>query len=146
MGAIKLIAAQLIKKYGTNDPFEIASKKNILVRFVELKGILGCYQTYNRIPIILIHNGIDYLEQRFVCSHELGHRVLHPKINTPFLRTNSFMSIDKIEREANEFAVELLIPDNAIEEFNYSQISLADVAAIYGVPEQLAHLKSYSKY
>lgn len=52
--------------------------------------------------------------QAFVCAHELGHALLHRNINTPFLSKNTLFSIDKIERQANTFAVELLLPDNIL--------------------------------
>ena len=47
--------------------------------------------------------------QRTVCAHELGHAVLHTHANTPFLRKNTFFSVDKLEIEANTFAALLLI-------------------------------------
>ncbi|MBS6382501.1 MAG: ImmA/IrrE family metallo-endopeptidase [Veillonella dispar] len=59
----------------------------------------------------------------FVCANELGHTILHPNINTPFLRKHTLFSIDKIERQANAFAVELLLPDEFLAE--YSDINFA---------------------
>jgi Zn-dependent peptidase ImmA (M78 family) len=51
-----------------------------------------------------------------IAVHELGHAFLHQKANTPFLRKNTFFSDEKIEMEANTFAVELLVQDVAKEE------------------------------
>lgn len=139
MMTIKQIVTRLIKLYRTNDPYEIAAQKDIQVLFEKLGNILGYFNYYKRIPMIHINCGLEEPKQRFVCAHELGHRILHPNVNTPFLRENTFMSIDRIEREANEFAVELLIPDEAL-----FQMSIYEAAATYGVPEEVAHLKNVS--
>ncbi|WP_418534933.1 ImmA/IrrE family metallo-endopeptidase [Gallintestinimicrobium sp.] len=53
-------------------------------------------------------------EQRFACTHELGHVPLHPDANTPFLTKYTYLSVDKYEIEANKFALELLIPDELL--------------------------------
>ena len=79
--------------------------------------------------------------QRFVCAHELGHSILHPKANTPFLKANTLFSVDRIEREANELAIELLIPDQALYERRSSIMTIHDIAAEYGVPHELVPLK-----
>ncbi|WP_412055234.1 ImmA/IrrE family metallo-endopeptidase [Bacillus altitudinis] len=48
-------------------------------------------------------------ENRFsFCAHELGHALLHNESNTPFLKRNTFFSTEKIELEANFFAMHLL--------------------------------------
>ena len=52
--------------------------------------------------------------QYFVCAHELGHSQLYPRLNTPFMRDKSFLSVNRIDVEANIFAVELLWPDVAL--------------------------------
>ncbi|MEO3944097.1 ImmA/IrrE family metallo-endopeptidase [Gorillibacterium sp. CAU 1737] len=108
MNTIKGMAAALIRRYGTNNPFAIAEARRIPVLFEPLGATLGYFSTYKRIPIIHINQNLDEDWQRFVCSHELGHGVIHPKTNTPFLRSNTLYPIDRIEKEANEFAVHLL--------------------------------------
>lgn len=134
----KSAAAQLIRACGTNDPFEIATQKNILVLFESLGEILGYFSSYKRISAIHINRDCADTVQRFICAHELGHRMLHPKTNVPFLRRNTLASIDKIEREANQFAVELLIPDELL----LGGMSIYDAAAACGVPKEVAHLKT----
>lgn len=141
MLTIKQIVTQLITKHRTNNPFEIASQKNILVLYEQLGDILGYYNTYKRIPMIHINSDSDATEQRYTCAHELGHRILHPYVNTPFLKKNTFLSIDRIEREANQFAVELLMPDNLLYENRHTAMTLSEAASIYGVPVEVAHLK-----
>lgn len=75
--------------------------------------------------------------QRFVCAHELGHAVLHPGLNTPFMKANTLLSTDRIEREANTFAVELLMPDELIQEYQ----TIYEAAVACGVPAEIASLK-----
>jgi Zn-dependent peptidase ImmA (M78 family) len=138
---IKQTVAQLIKKFRTNNPYEIASQKNILVLFEQLGETLGYFNTYKRIQIIHINSRSSTEEQYFTAAHELGHVILHPRVNTPFLRRNTLCSIDRIEKEANEFAVELLMPDDLINEYQSSNLSIYEAAEAYGVPHELAHLK-----
>ncbi|WP_438431972.1 ImmA/IrrE family metallo-endopeptidase [Gorillibacterium sp. sgz500922] len=108
MPTIKEAVAELIRRYGTNNPFSIAEARGIPVIFEPLGATLGYFTTFKRISIIHINQALDEDWQRFVCAHELGHSLIHPKLNTPFLRSNTLYPIDRIEREANVFAVSLL--------------------------------------
>ncbi|HDR7685286.1 TPA: ImmA/IrrE family metallo-endopeptidase [Bacillus toyonensis] len=140
---IKEYVLKIVKKHSTANPFEIAKRKNILVLFEDLGNTLGFYNTYKRFKFIHINNKIDETTQRFVCAHELGHALLHPKANTPFLRNKTLFSVDRLEIEANTFAVELLLPDEMISEYQDTNLSIQEVAEIYGIPENFAHLKNY---
>lgn len=113
---IKQIVSKLIKQCGTNNPFEIAAQKNITVLYEDLGSTLGFYFTYKRIKFIHIHHRLSEEMQRFVCAHELGHAILHPKENTIFMRSSTFFSVDRIEREANTFAIQLLTYNKGIYE------------------------------
>ena len=54
---------------------------------------------------------------------------MHPKANTPFLKNNTLFSINRLEIEANQFAVDLLIDDfelkTLIEENLYTTYQLS---------------------
>ncbi|QQZ64229.1 ImmA/IrrE family metallo-endopeptidase [Paenibacillus sonchi] len=137
---IKHAVTQLVKKYRTNDPFDIASQKNILV-FFELLGEMFGYYNYNRrFQMIHINSEAKIEEQRFTCAHELGHAILHSNVNTPFLRKHTLYSVDRIEKEANRFAVELLVPDELL----LKGATIQEVAALCGIPEEVAKLKELS--
>ncbi len=82
---IKQIVEKMIRKHGTNNPFEIASQKGIVLLFEPLGGIYGYHHTFRRIQIIHINDELDEPMKRFVCAHELGHAVLHPELSTSFL-------------------------------------------------------------
>jgi Zn-dependent peptidase ImmA (M78 family) len=144
MKGIKEIVRQLIKKHKSNDPFQIAKEKNIIILFAELGNTLGFYSSYKRIQFIHINNHLDEKMQYFVCAHELGHAVLHPKSNTPFLRANTLFSVEKLEVEANTFAVELLLPDDVIDQYQDTNLTIYDVAKMYSVPQELVYLKNFN--
>ncbi|HDX9609143.1 TPA: ImmA/IrrE family metallo-endopeptidase [Bacillus toyonensis] len=140
---IKEYALKIAEKHATTNPFEIARRKNIIVLFEDLGNTLGFYNTYKRFKFIHINNQIDGITQRFVCAHELGHAVLHPKANTPFLRNQTFFSVDRLEIEANTFAVELLLTDEMVSAYEDTRLSIQEVAEIHGVPGGFARLKAY---
>lgn len=144
MKGIKEIVRYLIRKHKSNDPFRIAKERNIIVLFEELGSTLGFYNSYKRIKFIHINNQLEEMMQRFVCAHELGHAVLHPKSNTPFLRANTLFSVDKLEVEANTFAVELLLPDYVIAQYRDTDLTIYDVAEIHSIPRELAYLKKFN--
>lgn len=124
---------KLTTRHKTNDPFLIAKEKGIIVLFEELGNTLGYYNTHKRIQLIHINNKLSELEQRFVCAHELGHAVLHPNANTPFLRKNTFFSVDKIEVEANYFAVHLLLSNEDLKNYETKY----QILRKYGIPHEM---------
>lgn len=137
---MNFIKRQVIKigtKHGTNDPFEIASQRNIAVLFEDLGEVFGYYNSFNRIHMIHINQTLETCLQRYVAAHELAHRVLHPHINTPYIKRHTFFSTERIEREANQFAVELLIPDELLREHP----NIYEAATICGVPHEVVYLK-----
>lgn len=116
----------LIKKYKTSNPFELADALNITVFYEDLGTINGYYNKPFRMKQIHINQNLKWHDAEFTCAHELGHAILHPNASTPFLRSKTFLSVDKLEMEANEFAVNLLIPDEIITEHrNYTTEQLA---------------------
>lgn len=143
MSRIKEIVENLIQKYGTNDPFEIAKRQNIAVVFSDLKEVYGFYNYSRRFKFIHINSTIELYLQRYCCAHELGHANLHHDINTPFLKNHTLFSTNKIEVEANKFAVELLMPDSCLYEFENTNMSVHEAAQVYGVPQEFAELKRF---
>lgn len=134
---------KLIKKHNSICPFEIARSLGVIIQYADLGDTLGFYLHDSRIKFININQYLHEILQRFVCAHELGHVILHPKANTPFLRRNTLFSVDKIEVEANTFAVELLMPDEKIREFKNTNLSIEEIARICGIPQGLSYLKNF---
>lgn len=136
---IKRIAEKLMRKYDTNNPFKLADELGIVVKYDDLGNTWGYFITYKRIKIIHINKNIDEWLQRYTCAHELGHSILHKGVPTPFLKKHTLFSIEKIERQANTFAVELLMPDDIISK--YDGYTIHNIADIIGIPNGLEVLK-----
>lgn len=131
---IKDIVRRLIKKHGTNNPLTIAKERNVIVHYCDMHSTLGYYVRYHRIQNIIIKSDLTDEMQRFVCAHELGHSILHTDINVPKLKAYTLFSTDKIERQANTFAVELLLPNSLLEE--YTDCSIFQIAHGIGIPQE----------
>nr|WP_092074761.1 ImmA/IrrE family metallo-endopeptidase [Dendrosporobacter quercicolus]NSL49307.1 ImmA/IrrE family metallo-endopeptidase [Dendrosporobacter quercicolus DSM 1736]SDN12561.1 protein of unknown function [Dendrosporobacter quercicolus] len=138
---IKNIVVELVKKYKTNCPFALAKELNINITYEPLGQTMGYYTKDFRIKFIHINQHLIKKERIFTCAHELGHAVVHTNVNTPFLKRHTLFSVAKIEREANTFAVELLLPDSTLQE--YQEASLYTLADIAGIPKKLAELKKF---
>jgi len=113
---IRDLVQQLCTKYNTTNPYELADYLKIHVLTWDLhEEINGFYKYEKRNRFIVINTNLSPSMQRTVCAHELGHAVLHTHANTPFLRKNTFFSVDKLEIEANTFAALLLIDKKTIQ-------------------------------
>lgn len=141
MDLIKYTVSRLTSIHKTNDPFEIASLWSILVLREDLGKVYGYYNTFKRIRMIHVNQLLEGNFKRFVVAHELGHGILHPKTNTLFIKQHTLFSVEKIEREANQFAVELLLPDDLL----LNGYTLHEAATISGVPKEVVHLKKLPK-
>lgn len=139
---IKKTVQDLIEKHQTNDSFIIARQMNINIIEHDLhEDIYGFYRYVRRNKFIFINSNLAEHKKKFVCEHELGHVILHPEVNTPFMRSNTYFSIDKIEHQANRFAIELAIPDELLQEYILERMTLFDIANLYHVPVELIKLK-----
>ncbi|MCX7903239.1 MAG: ImmA/IrrE family metallo-endopeptidase [Caloramator sp.] len=133
MSYIKPIVNNLVKKYNTNDPFELADYLNVTIKYwnfpLEIKGI---YQYEKRNKFIYLNKHLSHHEKLYVCGHELGHAILHTKINCTFLKHHTLFSTNKFENEANLFCSYLLISDETLQQF--SSYPLEQIAAIFCIP------------
>lgn len=140
MAWIKSIVNDLVSKHDSKNPYSLAEKMNMYVFFHDLHiEIRGYYKYDRRNKYIIINSNLDEKMQRVVCAHELGHAVLHPRSNTPFMKQNTLLSIDRIESEANRFAAELLIPDESLA--GYEHLTIFEIASLHDVPTEIAMLK-----
>lgn len=135
----KRIAATLVRKCGTRDPFRIADDLGILVVRTPLKGIRGFYQYVKRCAIIYIDSELDDAASRFVCAHELGHALMHRGYNRIFMDTHTYFVVNRHEIEANRFAIDLLYDDDDLKCLLEQPIQL--VADYMGVSVDLAEYR-----
>jgi Zn-dependent peptidase ImmA (M78 family) len=134
LSRIKNLVIDLKEKFKSDNPYEIAAMMNIdVINWNLHEEINGFYKYDKRNKYIVINSNLNEETQRFVIAHELGHAVLHPRSNTPFLRKNTFFSIDKIEVEANEFAVHLILHNENLENFETKYEILRE----YGIPFEM---------
>lgn len=123
------IVERLCRRYGTRNPFEIANQLHIITIFEPLGEIRGYCSTAYRQKFIHINQDLTEQQQRFTCCHELGHAILHPGLNTPFLRGNTLFSVSKLETEANRFAICMLCDPDTAEEMVHGGCRISDIPA-----------------
>lgn len=117
MADIKQTVKKLIKKYNTNNPFEIANALDIWVYVEPLGNIKGNYVYNKRKKAFFINENLSEKEMLFCIAHELGHAILHTKSNVYFNNSNTFFNQGKHEVEADTFAAELLINDDILNSY-----------------------------
>ncbi len=84
---------------------------------------------------------MDEAIQKLVVAHELGHALLHSDIEIGFIRENTMMNTAVYERQANEFAAELLIDKTDLDLALREGMNLEQVSKMLNVSEELV---SYS--
>lgn len=131
----------LVNKHKTNNPFIIAENMGILILHEPLGSIHGYYNKYLRQKFIHINNELEIHDELFTCAHELSHAILHPDANTPFLRSNTLFSLDKLERQANIMASKLILYHLDISK--YLNHSMKEIAFLENVDVRLLELKYY---
>lgn len=136
---IKRLVAYYVRRFGTRNPFQIADNLGVLYQLGNI-GCEGCYMYLKKHRYIFLDVNLESPEKELVMAHELGHAMLHRRENCYFIRNKTFLSTAKIEKEANTFAAELLIPDSLIlENPGYTKGQLARLA---GYNEMIMEFKS----
>ena len=125
----------LVARYRTRDPFELAEAMERIVIRAPLVDVKGFYQYVRRCHIIYLGNTLEGPECALVCAHELGHSVLHSKINAVFLDSRTHFVTAKYEDEADRFAMNLYFSDDSFSEYLYMPIP--DIARALGVSEKM---------
>lgn len=106
---ISLRVKNLVKKYDTCNPYQLAKELHIDIYELDLPpSIRGFFIRPRRRKSIIINRNMTEAEKLVAVAHELGHARLHKgygmlmKANLPYFRST------KRETEANEFATCLL--------------------------------------
>lgn len=142
MKNIPLRVKNLVKKYGTRDPFLLASCLNLNVKFLEYSdNTKGYYIKVGKNKFIIINSNLTEEEKRVVLAHEIGHAVMHSSKEIHFLRENTLFPKGRHENEANKFAAELLIDLNSIDKCYIEELSLEQLSSFMMVPKELIELK-----
>lgn len=139
MEKIDQVVKKLVNKFDTNDPFKIAKELNIFIKIDDIGTCDGCYMYLKRHRCIFLNNKLSEKELVFVMAHELGHAILHRKINCYFLRNKTFLKTSVYESEANLFALFMLISDKNIEEFK--NMTVYQIADMFKVDEKIVRMR-----
>lgn len=152
MGAeyLSQVGNDLVKRYGTRDPFRIAKELGIIVlddcdNFGPLKGM---YRIIKRNRFIFLNKDLSPEMKRIVCAHELGHDQLHRHLaaSAGLQEFSLYDMRTKPEFEANIVAAEILLDTNEVLEYIYDygytseQIARAMNTDINLVALKIAHL------
>lgn len=138
----KRMAASLVRKYRTRDPFRLADALGYVVVRTPLRGIRGFYQFVRRCCIIYIDSALGEQDARFVCAHEIGHALMHRGYNRIYMDSHTYFPTSRYEVEANRFAVDLLFDDEDLRDLLEHPIQLA--ADCMGVSTELAEYRMRS--
>lgn len=135
---MKDLIERIRNKHGTNNPFAIAEDLGIIVLSSPLGKCHGYYLSVDGINIIRYNSDDTEPIQRYTVAHELGHYYLHADANF-FALKNTLFSSGWQERQADKFAIYLLIDDVALAE--NSQYSIDDWAKVLGINRDLVELR-----
>lgn len=141
---IRGIVNKLIKKYKTNNPYELASYLNIILIEKPLGAMSGSYFYINRNKVIFLNSSLTDYEKILVLAHEIGHSILHKNRNCYFIKNKTLLLTSKIEKEANIFTAELLINDNLF--LQYEGFTLTQIGCMENIPVELLKLKFFSLF
>ncbi|MCD8151284.1 MAG: ImmA/IrrE family metallo-endopeptidase [Clostridiales bacterium] len=140
-------ANKLKKKYGESDPFRLARDMKIILSFVPMGTYDGCckgfFIIHKRKKHITINSDLPEILQKVVLAHEIGHSVLHtPKASgAAFHEVTLFDDTDAHEYEANVFASELLLSDEAVLSVLNDDMFFFQAASTLYVPFELLDFK-----
>lgn len=140
---IKKLANKYAEKFSTRNPFEIADCLNINVFFAPLGNISGFYMYMKRHKCIYINSDIDDTDfQKFVMAHELGHALMHPRENFCYIENFTNLKTIMAEVEANQFAAQLLIPDDLVYEVcKDTDMTFSKLSRLLGYSEKIVMLR-----
>ncbi len=145
MAGPKDAARKIVKRYGTRNPFCIADCLGAIVLRVDFGDKLkGVAYRKNDTYFIGVNSEVPEWYQRIICAHELGHVVCHNRLNHFFMLEHTLFPPGKFERQANEFAAELLISDEDLWEVREERAEYA--ARALGVTAELLVLKQISTF
>ena len=95
-----------------------------------------------RSKCIWINENLEGNERLFVMAHELGHAILHPRQNCYFIKHKTLFLNSRLEQEANQFAINFLIPDDILTEYlPYKEYTVQQLSRLLGYQKELIELR-----
>lgn len=138
---IKNQVTELVKRFHTRDPEQIALGLEIFVKRSDIGSLKGMYTILLGKPFIVVSNTLDEIQSRQIIAHELGHDRLHRHFAAEsILQETMFYNMSsQPEFEANLFAAHLLLGNKA-QQMAQEGATFADIAAAFGVQEKLVEI------
>lgn len=134
---IKALVVGIREEYSTNDPYIIAEYHDLIILNHDLPIELDAYRLKD---IIVLNNTLNEDKKRWILAHELGHYFIHgPEFTLKYYLKNNLLIRNKIEREADIFASELLLCD--IEDYILEGLTTKQLSALFKVPEKYVEYK-----
>jgi Zn-dependent peptidase ImmA (M78 family) len=135
-----VMAQNIVIQYGYTsknlpvDVSQIIKDKNIVLSEVKLQDDISGVLDTRKNPVILINSTHSPQRKRFTMAHELAHFLLQSNQSDVFMDSkmyfrSSFSAEGKydVEKQANRFAAELLIPTNILLEIMDEDSNLAQI-------------------
>ena len=140
-----ILPRRLIRRYHTNDPFEIAAALDITVmERSDFQRQKGAFKVVLHNSFIFINATMSNEMKRIVCAHELGHALLHRSLGKTqecLMEFELFNITNSTEYEANLFAANLLLDDQSIESLIQDGFDVVQIARSLGTNVNLLLLK-----
>ena len=110
------------------NPFEILKANNVIITFSDfdkLEGLLLFDKQKESIVSINLNRPIT--RQRFTAAHELGHIMLHTEVKGENFLCPIFGQKSPVEREADDFASYLLMPNDELNKLVDKELTRTDI-------------------
>lgn len=140
---VKKRANKIARFFRSRDPFEIIRGLNVILVYYPLDGVRGFYQYFQRNNIIYLDERLSEPDKKFVLAHEMGHMYLHKKSNAIFMDTRTQFNTGKYELEADKFAIELLLSDEQLIEYQEKGFTAEQISRVTGYSRHFIDLKTF---
>lgn len=141
---IASLCEDLIARYQTRNPFELADAMGITVRLCpEFRELKGMYKVILEKRFVFLNANLRRREAGRVLAHEIGHDVLHREMGEGSIVQDYFLLDMRLrpEYEANLFAAQLLVSDEEALSLLKEGLSVGEAAKRLRVPEEFLNLK-----
>ena len=133
------------RRYCQKDPFRLCKEMGIILLPQQLgnepDAIKGFFLENKRIKTITVNCDLPHVIQKIIIAHEIGHAALHRKSGIhAFHEVGLFDESSYMEQEANLFAAEYLLDDQAVLTQSLLQQPCPAAAAL-NVPMELLDFK-----
>ena len=94
----------------------------------------GFTVTMNGMLFVVLNSELDYYRKRVTMAHELGHIILHKGTNSIELSCNTGFCVSRYEREADCFAVYLLMHTVLSQNESFESLTAEEISMLAHIP------------